>query len=336
MNSYDIKNKWSRYQKRWRFRDFYFNKCLRRHGIVKYFHREPVMVRYAHKWVMSSRKTNEYLYNKIKEGKPFMACRFGNTELQTVVGKLAVDILGHSDERDEYLNRWYTRLGKDSGFFPVDYEYLERFKNIILDSAREADLLAMWHLNMEDYVIEEYCPHVDLTFLFRLEPWLYDKAPWSAALEGKKVLVIHPFEDTIIEQYKKRELIFPNTKVLPKFELKTLKAVQTLCGERDERFDNWFEALDYMHEESRKIDFDIAIIGCGAYGMPLAAMIKKDGKQAIHLGGATQLLFGIKGRRWEENYPSKIATLFNESWTYPLDSEKPQNASTVEKGCYWK
>ena len=46
--------------------------------------------------------------------------------------------------------------------------------------------------------------------------------------------------------------------------------------------------------------FDVAIIGCGAYGMPLAAMLKQAGKQAIHLGGATQLLFGIKGKRWEE------------------------------------
>ena len=48
------------------------------------------------------------------------------------------------------------------------------------------------------------------------------------------------------------------------------------------------------------------------------------------------LLFGIKGRRWEENYPSKIATLFNEYWVYPAESEKPKNASTVEMGCYWK
>ena len=80
----------------------------------------------------------------------------------------------------------------------------------------------------------------------------------------------------------------------------------------------------------------MAIIGCGAYGMPLAAKLKQAGKQAIHLGGATQLLFGIKGRRWEENYPSKIATCFNADWTYPLDSEKPKNGGTVEMGCYWK
>ena len=328
--------KWKFYERRWKFRDFYFNKCLRRHGIVKYFHREPVMPHFAHKWVMSTKKTNDYIYDLIMSNKPFMVCRFGNTELQTVVGNLRIKTIGHSEWADEYLDRWFTRLGKDSGFFPVDYKYLDKFTKLILDSCKEADLLAMWHCYMEDYVITEYNPDVDLTFLFRLEPWLANCRPWSAALKGKKVLVIHPFEDTIRAQYQKRERLFPGTDILPEFELKTLKAVQTLCGEKDERFNNWFEALEYMYEEALKIDFDVAIIGCGAYGMPLAAKLKQAGKQAIHLGGATQLLFGIKGRRWEENYPSKIATCFNDAWTYPLDSEKPKNGSTVEKGCYWK
>ena len=332
----ELQNKWKRYKKRWKFRDFYFNKCLRRHGIVKYFHKEPVMPRFAHKTVMSSAKTNAYIFDMIESGKPFLACRFGNTELQTVVGNLKVKLLGHSKEADEYLDKWFTRLGKDSGFFPVDYQYLDKFTDCILHAAGQADLLAMWHLNMEDFVIEQYANQADLTFLFRLEPWLYNGRPWSAALKGKKVLVIHPFEDTIRAQYERRDKLFPGTDILPEFELHTLKAIQTLCGEKDERFGTWFDALDYMYKEAMKIDFDIAIIGCGAYGMPLAAMLKKAGKQAIHLGGATQLLFGIKGRRWEENYPSKIATFFNEYWVYPAESEKPKNASTVEMGCYWK
>lgn len=332
----DLQKKWKFYEQRWKIRNFYFNKCLRAHGIVKYFHREPVMPHYAHKWVLSTKKTNDYIYNLLQSDRPFMVCRFGNTELQTVVGNLKVKIMGHSEEADAYLDKWFTRLGKDSGFFPVDYQYLDRFTDCILSAYQQADLLAMWHLNMEDFVIDTYHSDVDLTFLFRLEPWLANCRPWSAALKGKKVLIIHPFEETIISQYQKREKLFPGTEILPAFALKTLKAVQTLCGEKDERFATWFEALEYMVQEALQIDFDVAIIGCGAYGMPLAARLKLAGKQAIHLGGATQLLFGIKGRRWEENYPSKIATYFNDAWTYPLASEKPKNGSTVEQGCYWK
>ena len=48
------------------------------------------------------------------------------------------------------------------------------------------------------------------------------------------------------------------------------------------------------------------------------------------------LLFGIKGKRWVDNYPSKIATMFNDAWVYPDESEIPKAAKVVEDGCYWK
>ena len=117
-----------------------------------------------------------------------------------------------------------------------------------------------------------------------------------------------------------------------------IKAVQTIAGEKS-HFGNWFEALDYMKNEIANRDFDLLIVGCGAYGLPLAAFGKQMGKKAIHLGGGTQLLFGIKGKRWEGRYhgdDTRFADLFNEYWTYPSENEKPQNAEKVEGGCYWQ
>ena len=54
---------------------------------------------------------------------------------------------------------------------------------------------------------------------------------------------------------------------------------------------------------------------------------KRLGKQAVHLGGATQLLFGIKGKRWGE--------IGNEHWVSPLAEERPQGFEKIEGGCYW-
>ncbi len=82
-----------------------------------------------------------------------------------------------------------------------------------------------------------------------------------------------------------------------------------------------------------RTDFDIAILGCGAYGFPLAAEIKRMNKQAIHLGGATQIWFGIKGKRWDKELP--IRNLYNDYWVKPSEDEKPKYASGVEGGCYW-
>ena len=97
-----------------------------------------------------------------------------------------------------------------------------------------------------------------------------------------------------------------------------------------------FDALEWMYQEAMKIDFDVAIIGCGAYGFPLAAKLKQAGKQAIHLAGATQLLFGIKGKRWEEDKTFEyVQKFFNDSWVRPGESEKPKKSDVVEGGCYW-
>ena len=329
----DKKLKWMLYEKRYAFRELYFHKIIRRRICEKILKIDPVMRIYANRFVLGKRKTNQWIAEKIQSGEPFMVARFGNTELSVVTSVLKRRLFGNSPAVQARFDKWFYRLGELSGFFPNEPCLAEKFTDLILESSEEADMLAMWHCHMEDYVITEYCSKSRLSFIAYLEPWRYEETPWSAALEGKKVLVIHPFEDTVKIQYAKRALLFPGTNVLPEFELKTLKAVQTIAGEKDDRFKDWFEALDYMYEEAMKIDFDIAIIGCGAYGMPLAAKIKKAGKQAIHLGGVTQILFGIKGRRWIENPRSELK--FNDAWIFPDESEKPKNSSLVENNCYW-
>jgi hypothetical protein len=181
--------------------------------------------------------------------------------------------------------------------------------------------------------------------LVMLYPFFVER-PWTRIHKGKKVLVVHPFVDTMKSQYQKRELLFSNPDILPEFELKTLKAVQTIAGTKSE-FASWFEALKYMEDEIDKIDFDIAIVGCGAYGLPLAAHVKRIGKQAVHIAGGTQLLFGILGKRWTEQYQGfwhyrpgidislDYHPLFNKYWVYPSQNEKPKDSEKVEGSCYW-
>lgn len=286
--------------------------------------------RLAGKIILSGQEGNDIIAKKIRSGEPFMICRFGSTELNAVRRCLEKEILGkRKDTKLEYAMELLCSL---SGFFPKDISLASQFSKVIIDACIQSDFYGVWFLPMEDYLIDYCSPTARLTTLRGLEPW-YWKNPWSLELKGKKILIIHPFEDTIINQYKKRECLFQGSDILPEFELKTLKAVQTIAGEKDERFKNWFEAFEYMYNQAIAIDFDIAIIGCGAYGMPLAAKLKAYGKQAIHLGGATQLMFGIMGKRWENN--EYIIKFKNEYWTRPKKEEKPEHADKVEKACYW-
>ena len=324
--------KWKLYEKRWIIRDFYFDKILRQHILEKYFGTEPKMYRYGGKWLQGIEKTNQIIYEGLMSENPFMISRFGNTEIQLMTCVMHKRLCGESPANNKKFEKWFERLCVLAGFFPKDKKMADDFTDLMLSACSNVDVLGMWHRNMEDYIIKNYIPNCKITYLRWLEPW-YSKSPWTRALSGKKVLVIHPFEESIKEQYQKRSELFPGTQILPEFDLIIMKAVQTLAGEKDERFTNWFEALNYMYYEALKVEFDIAIIGCGAYGMPLAAKLKEAGKKVVHLGGATQILFGIKGRRWIESKVDHIP--FNDAWIYPKREETPQNASAVEVGCYW-
>ena len=292
-----------------------------KHTYSSFFEKER---KYADNIIHVCDDANAYIKKYIESNKPFMLARYGSTELYaTEIFDLKL--------RFKYNNA-LNMLCNNAGFFPYNYNDAEQFKNLLIKASENVDIFAIWNMFMEEQYIKKYMRDVYLTQLRFIEPW-FAKNPWTEALKGKKVLVIHPFSETIIEQYKKREYLFENKKILPNFELEVIKAVQTIAGEKDDRFNTWFDALNWMYEETIKKEFDVALIGCGAYGMPLASMIKNAGKQAIHMGGVLQILFGIKGARWD-NDPI-VSNLYNEYWVRPSNDEKIINASSVEGGCYW-
>lgn len=271
---------------------------------------------------------NQKIIDMIEQKFPFMVARIGYGELfqmRTYDFKITLHKKKSTDQ-----------LCNCAGFFPNDIQLGYEFVNLMKDSIKEIDVLGANLDPLEEYYIRKFMnTELELGYIYELEPWR-GKVHWSSALEGKKVLVVHPFKESIIKQYEKREEIFSESDILPKFNLIVYKAVQTIAGEKDLRFQNWFEALDFMEMEIANIDFDIAIIGCGAYGLPLAARIKGMNKGAIHLGGATQVLFGISGKRYEEqNDLAYIRKFFNQSWIHPLDEDKPKEFKKVEGGCYW-
>lgn len=283
--------------------------------------------KYANRRVMSLEESSRLLIDAIKEGNPFVASRFGSTECSVICRREA-------KKNHRYLPNYDHNLCNLSGFFPYDEKLIDRFADLITGMISEIDLLGIWSPSMEEYLVWKYMPNTKLTNLGGLGPQFDADADktWNSYLSGKRVLVIHPFQKSIEYQYAKRNLLFERDYILPDFELITLRAVQTIAGNSDERFANWFEALEYMKDQIRNIDFDIALIGCGAYGMPLAVEVKRLGKIAIHCGGDLQLLFGIKGSRWDNTVGK---TIYNDSWIRPLDEDRVAGYKSVENGCYW-
>jgi hypothetical protein len=293
--------------------------------------------------IQEANVASKLIYDKLMSEEPCMIARFGRTELITIVNFLGVHTAGkkhifkyiQGKELDWWWNEKNLQLMQIySGFFPSTIEKIEQFCELMIKDIPQVDILGSW-LPQEKY-FEADLQNTPKIFLELLNPY-FSEIPWTKALENKKVLVVHPFSQSIELQYQKRDLLFENKNILPTFELKTLKAVQTLGGEKS-TFTDWFKALDYMKSEIDKTDYDICLIGCGAYGFPLAAHVKRTGRKAVHLGGSLQLLFGIKGKRWEApNYSIQynFVNLMNEHRIKPSEKETPQKTKEIEDSCYW-
>ncbi len=278
---------------------------------------------------LGTEAAQEYLAQKIEEGQPFFAGRIGAYEFNYLSRPIVEQKLGITLP----MTAKFQAGGNNCGFYPVTRESLKRFSDLMIWATGQADFIAQMNLDLYSWYLKRYLPSASCISQFRSLDFYRYKQPFTRALAGKKVLVVHPFAESIEQQYKKREKLFPDAEILPLFSLQTLKAVQTIAGNRDSRFSTWFDALDYMTKECEKRDFDIALIGCGAYGFPLAARIKAMGKVALHLGGVTQLLFGIWGKRWD--LEPEAVKYRNSFWISPPAQERPEGFDTIEGGCYW-
>jgi hypothetical protein len=222
-----------------------------------------------------------------------------------------------------------------SGIAAPDSRSLDRFASIYLASLPFADIIGMWQVKGMNQLVQRLSdPSAVLTELAYIEPWVAHAAraqPWTQALAGKTVLVVHPFVSSIQAQYERRYKIKTVCDILPDFTLTNIKPPVTFAGSADAN--SWGQNLQGLMGEVAREAFDVALIGCGAYGLPLGAFVKQLGRIAIHLGGATQLLFGIRGNRWDQM--SNFVRLMDENWVRPLESERPSGADQLEQACYW-
>ena len=239
---------------------------------------------------------------------------------------------GKSLEERTALDR--RALYRHAGVFPDDYPVFERFSQVMLEEILpEITLMAVWFNPGEAKIVRDFSPEATRIAARGLETYYVPQRRWTSLLEGKRVLVIHPFVNSIRAQYEKRVLIWRGREdVLPQFDLLQIGVPQRPALVAPVHKD-WFAALEDLKQQMSQENFDIALIGAGAYSLPLAVHAKKLGRVGIHLGGCLQIQFGIKGRRWRHH--PVISKLFNEHWIHPLPEETPANNTTIEDGCYW-
>lgn len=274
------------------------------------------------------------LYYKFKDNKPFCAGKIGNAELMCLYN------FYYAQHIKQWPINWNPVVEKETyinaGVFPQTEEARITFCNEMENALKFVDVIAPWNSGLGDFekrfirLQNETCTFVDLC---ALEPY-YSGIPWTHHLRDKNVLVISPFVASIQKQYEKRNEIWPNG-LLPKFNLIPLyhPTSKAISSTTQNPYATWMEMIEDIRGQMDKTDFDVALIGTGASSLPLAAYAKHIGKQSIHLGGPLQILFGIKGKRWDSN--KTMQAFYNDSWIRPTAEETPQYCSKVEGGCYW-
>lgn len=288
------------------------------------------------------------LSDLISQGTPHLVGRLGGSEAR-FIGQFIKNYPKIVDRTyvkyrlpsDKSLARRRQEIHLNAGFFYDHIKDAEKFVEIYLECLVQTDVLGAWGFAFtwpEVFALgNENLAVVNKEYT---SPWVecYSSnksktlnTPWSHKLNGKDVLVISPFADSIASQHSNIERVFPEV-FFPRFNLQTIRAPMT-NGKFAPLNENWFDILENIKNQISNLNFDIALISCGAYSFPLAMHVKKLGKVGIHCGGALQLFFGIMGNRWT-NSP-EITKFHNPYWIRPSISERPIGHHLIENGCYW-
>jgi len=291
---------------------------------------------YGDRPVLKAHQGNEILLAGVSGGNPIAAGKIGDTELEVLLKyessggdseKFFRSITDHGHEMDLlYLN---------CGVFPKRADVLAQWAETYLEALGSIDLLGVWHNKDEDAIADRYAPQATLTDIRALESY-YHATPWTRALASKTVLVVTPFEETVSLQHRRYrgEDLFPTAPdVFPDFDISIVRSPFS-AGLVPPTHPDWSAALNDMKSRIREQEFDVCLVGAGAYSLPLCAYVRNNLRRpAFHLGGGLQILFGIRGRRWD-GFP-EIAQFFNENWIRPLPSERPRGRWRNDGGAYW-
>jgi hypothetical protein len=237
-------------------------------------------------------------------------------------------------------------LQTNAGIFPMTEASIKQWFKEYVKATMSVDCMAAgWYTPLaraELTYLSQIAPKAKLVPLRSIEPYYCTPDHhWTTALAGHRVTVVSSFVESMKEQIEfkdavwgdKHKTLLPSSTTWSFVRSYYSPALALGRCEWPAPIQSWSDAVEYLEKDVLDTQPRIVLLGCGGLAMPLAGRLKKKGIICVVMGGAIQLLFGIKGRRWEQH--PQISQLFNDDWILPSPSEIPKGASQVEGGCYW-
>jgi hypothetical protein len=257
------------------------------------------------------------LINELNKDKPMSVVRLGNVESTQLL----------------FMNgSVYNQMRTNAGWFG-DEEDMKDWRNKMYLALTNADCNLRVISCPSFYVADDVLTKLNL-FIPTL-PYLEDIAFWITminTLRTNNLCFVSYFGDEMQNRTGLMRWIFPKGGIKKKAtEWKFVTTENTIEGNEPE-YEKWNDILQGQFDRCIAQRADIYFLSCGAYGIPLCNMLKNAGKKAIYVGGFLQLIFGLKGSRWDDR--KIIKQYYNKHWIYP--TKVPKNADKVEGWCYGK
>lgn len=291
--------------------------------------------------------------------RPFFLSRIGGSDTDAVIDFLVAESTNSSEALEGHVRKHLPIVSTYNGFYAKRdierhyFDYLRRliacYKSLTIATVCNAKLVTAYFPTCIHPSLQEFSesPTSVANFFSNIsQPWRpvnlypYNRIEnigthhtlmnlLAETLVGKKVLVVSPFAKSVTENFGRRHTFFKEINY-PEFELRTVNTPITYFGLSDEFYphENWVQTLEALQQEISKQDFDVALLSCGSYALPLGGFISATlQKQAIYVGGVLQLMFGIMGRRYENIFFSQHIN--TESFIYPIEKDRYLGDKTI-------
>jgi hypothetical protein len=290
---------------------------------------EPMDINFDHNYLL-------FDYIKSKGDQPFIIPRVAGVENNTAY-RVTVD-----SEEDLRFNI----MKNNAGVQITSRESCKKYAEAYFNAFENCDIYSGWDKNRGDNVyggIIDSQNYIQDKYPNKIKVWAescldvfnyinYDKV-WTEALEGKRILVISSF----IESIREKEPIFNKIYNKDIFINNTFIYIKPPSLSGDSPSEEWdIELKKFCTElDSIKDQYDVALVSCGGLGNLVCDHIYNSGKSAIYVGGVLSVWFGVYNRRMLEEKSSMLRMYLNKNWSRPKISERPLGWDKVEKGCYW-
>jgi len=276
------------------------------------------------------------------EARGFAAGKIGNSEKHWMYQPLARERTKGSLRERAYALMLGRSSESSAGIFPRDADFYARFNDFYIEQVQKLDFLGLFGTWNEPELAAHY-------HLKPLPMHYQDQEPdrsipddpsrcYLPLFAGKRLLFVSPFAALMKERANEEmfEAVWAKTgkRWFHPAEIETLRVPYGWSREVQAEYGTSIDLFDALAAEMEAKRFDVALIGAGGLGIPLAAKAKALGKVALSLGGHLQVLFGLLGERWRAD-PEWQRDYITEAWIDPPEEYRSAEAHSGDYGSYW-